>query len=222
MKNYLLRYLVLILIAATALCAQAANEERDTVYFYDTWEQMLEMAPSAMIVSPFIDVENPYEIDIYTMQDDYNLYGHLAATLGDSIWLVSTAYLQVTFGGDSDKPCGGRFLYVPLFFNDKVAYLMAPTYGIKEILFGPMEVTSSNDVDYYYIDFRNRELRKVSSSVLSELLEDYHDLKMRYEGMKDYKKPYMIEEYMFQYINRASQDVMLPSIVDLMCDASIK
>jgi hypothetical protein len=93
---------------------------------------------------------------------------------------------------------------------------MAPTYGIKEILFGPMEVTSSNDVDYYYFDFKNRELRKVSSSVLSELLEDYHDLQMRYEGMKDYKKKYMIEEFFMKYVDRASQDFMRPYIVDLV------
>ena len=213
MKKNLLRHLVLIVIAATALCAQAANEPRDTVYFYDTWKQMLTMEPAAMIVSPFID---PYEIDIYTTQDDYRLYDHLAATLGDSIWLVSTAYLQHSFEGDSDKPSGGRFLYVPLFFNEKVAYLMAPTYGIKEILFGPMEVNSSNDVDYYYIDFKKRELLKVSQSVLSELLEDYHDLKMRYEGMKDYKKKYMIEEFFMKYVDRASQDFMRPYIVDLV------
>ena len=216
MKNNLLRHLVLCLVAATALCASAANEPRDTVYFYDTWQQMLEMSPSAMIVSPIIEVENPYEVDIYTTQDDYRLYNHLAATIGDSIWLVSTSYLQSHFEGDSEKPCGGRFLYVPLFFNEKVAYLMAPTYGIKEILFGPIEVTSSNDVDYYYFDFKNRELRKVSSSVLSDLLEDYHDLQMRYEGMKDYKKKYMIEEFFMKYVDRASQDFMRPYIVDLV------
>ncbi len=216
MKKNLLRHLVLIVIAATALCAQAANEPRDTVYFYDTWKQMLEMEPAAMIVSPFIDIENPYEIDIYTTQNDYSLYDHLAATLGDSIWLVSTAYLQHHFKGDNEKPSGGRFMYVPLFFNEKVAYLMAPTYGVKEILFGPMEVNSSDDVDYYYFDFRKRELRKVNSSVLSELLEDYHDLKMRYEGMKDYKKKYMIEEFFMKYIDRASQDFMRPYIVDLV------
>ena len=216
MKNNLLRHLVLILVAVTALCARAANEPLDTVYFYDTWEQMLEMSPSAMIVGPFIDIENPYEIDIYATQDDYRLYDHLAATLGDSIWLVSTAYLQHHFEGDNEKPCGGRFLYVPLFFNEKVAYLMAPTYGIKQILFGPMEVTSINDVDYYYIDFRNRKLRMVNSSVLSELLEDYHDLQMRYEGMKDYKTKYRIEEFFMKYVDRASRDFMRPYIVDLV------
>ena len=216
MKNNLLRHLVLILIAATALCGRAANEPLDTVYFYDTWEQMLEMSPSAMIVSPFIDVENPFEIDIYASQDDYRLYNHVAATLGDSIWLVSTAYLQSHFEGDSEKPSGGRFMYVPLFFNEKVAYLIAPSYGIKQILFGPMEVSSSDDVDFYYIDFRKRELRKVTSSVLSELLEDYHDLKMRYEGMKDYKKKYMIEEFFMKYVDRASQDFKRPYIVDLV------
>ena len=34
MKKNLLRHLVLIVIAATALCAQAANEPRDTVYLF--------------------------------------------------------------------------------------------------------------------------------------------------------------------------------------------
>ena len=38
---------------------------------------------------------------------------------------------------------------------------------------------------------------------------------MRYEGMKDYKKREIIEDYFFKYIDRASQDVMHPYILDL-------
>ncbi len=216
MKKYLLLHLVLILVAiVTSLGAHAAQEPRDTVYFYDSWKTMLEMSPSVMLISPVIEAQTPYEIDIFTTTNDYSLYDHLAATLGDSIWLVSTSYLQTHFEGDVQKLCGGRFVFVPLFFNDKIAYAIGPSYGVKEYLFGQMESYSSDQVDYFYFDFKNRRLRKVTHEVLSELLEDYHDLQMRYEGMKDYKKKYMIEEFFMKYVDRASQDFMRPYIVDL-------
>ena len=47
-------------------------------------------------------------------------------------------------------------------------------------------------------------------------MTDYHDLKVRYEGMKDYKKRYIIEDYFYKYIDRASQDFMRPYILDLV------
>ena len=70
-------------VALQAVAVEA--EPRDTVYFYDTWRQMLYMEPSSMVVSPIIEAETPYAIDIYTTTSDYRLYDHMAATLGDSI-----------------------------------------------------------------------------------------------------------------------------------------
>ena len=70
--------------------------------------------------------------------------------------------------------------------------------------------------DFYYIDFINRVVKKVTPSYLSELLEDYHNLQMRYEGMKDYKKREIIEDYFLKYIDRASSDVMRPDILDIV------
>ena len=80
---------------------------------------------------------------------------------------------------------------------------------------GKLNVTGDK-LEYYYIDFVNREVLRVTPKVLSDLLEDYHDLQMRYEGMKDYKKSEIIEDYFFKYIDRAVNDVMRPSVLDLM------
>ena len=73
--------------------------------------------------------------------------------------------------------------YVPLVFTDKIAYIS---------LYSDFpEIKAEN----YYLDFKNRELLKVDSNVLSGLLEDYHDMQMRYEGMKDYKKYHIISDF---------------------------
>ena len=56
---------------------------------------------------------------------------------------------------------------------------------------------------------------RVTPEVLSRLLEDYHDLQMRYEGMKDYKKRPVIEDFFFQFVDRATEDLMRPFILDL-------
>ena len=59
-------------------------------------------------------------------------------------------------------------------------------------------------------------MERVTPKYLSHLLEDYQDLLMRYEGMKNYKKPEIIEDYFFKYIDRYTEDLMTPLIVDLV------
>ena len=216
MKNWI-RNMMLGVVAMVSLQAVATEEPHDTVYFYNTWEQIMAQDPVAMIVDPWIDPITPYEVIIESLNENYNEIiwdTHIAATLGDSIWLINSEYLQREFGEDARK----LDAFIPFFFNEKVAYAVFNSNpSVKDILFGRAEEDIANmDADYYYIDFKNRKVRRVTPSVLSELLEDYHDLQMRYEGMKDYKKPYIIEDYFFKFIDRATDDVMRPKILDLV------
>ena len=218
MKNRL-KFIVLAAIASMSLCATAQNMTvaYDTIYFYKTWEQMLYLQPSAYIVNPIIIAETPFEIYIETGYDEANQAiekDYLALSQGDSLFLINSNYIKDFFKGDV-KGLNG---FIPLFFNDKVAYLTANgPLTVKDILFG-------NDRDgvtpytqaFYYLDFVNRTVKHVTHSYLSELLTDYHDLKVRYEGMKDYKKQYVIEDYFYKYIDRATQDFMHPYILDLV------
>ena len=188
MKNWL-KYLMLVAVASMSL-QSIAQTEPDTLYFYKTWKQIMDLEPTAFIVNPIIDAYSPYEIYFITgyeevdksIQKDY-----MAVSQGDSIWLMNSEYLKTYFKGDVNGLDG----FIPMFFNDKVAYLTANgPVTVKEVLFG-----------------NNAE---------SELLTDFHDLKVRYEGMKDYKKQYVIEDYFYKYIDRASNDVMHPYILDLV------
>lgn len=218
MKNWI-RYAIVMVLAMCSLHAACQTEPRDTVYFYDSWEEMFDMNPSSMVISPIIEAETPYAIDIYTTTNDYRFYDHMAATLGDSIWLVSGTYLLMNFKGDVKH---FNYKFIPIFFNEKIAFITYVGYGdnlsLKNILFGDMgdEIDYSKIVDLYYIDFMKREVRKVTPEVLSELLEDYHDLQMRYEGMKDYKKRNIIADFFYKFVDRASQDFMRPYILDLV------
>lgn len=217
MKNWM-KILCLLAVASVSRVAHASDANvRDTVYFYETWEQMLNMTPAKMLVSPVIEAVTPFEVDIYTTTDDYRLYDYHAATLGDSIWLVSGVYLHNSFGGDiSDFSV---YKYYPVFFNEKVAYVVSLGYdgeqSLKNVLFGTTDNYEASAV-FYYLDFRNRQILKVTPTVLSKLLEDYHDLQMRYEGLKDYKKLDIIEDYFYQFLDRATDDIMRPKILDLV------
>jgi hypothetical protein len=220
MKNWL-GFILLVMVSSVAVPRAHAVEatRHDTVYFYDNWEQMINMAPCGLIVDPLIEAYTPYEVMIMTGDDilDAALTDkHIAATVDESIWLINSAYLKREFKGDTKKLNG----YMPVFFNDKVAFVMYVGYGdnlsLKQILYGDVEVDYEELVDFYYIDFLNRKVLKVTPTVLSSLLEDYHDLQMRYEGMKDYKKRYIIEDYFYKFIDRASNDIMRPYILDLV------
>ena len=206
------RRLILAICLLSCLPMQADTEPRDTVCFYETWEQMFDMAPVAMAVDPYMYF-GPYEMEFVTSDDKFNNDIHnsyLAATINDSIWFINSEYLRKHFKSSDAASLSN---YLPLFFDYKVAYAIgAANPSVAELLFGS---DGNIEIDYYYIDFVNRKVRRVNSSTLSQLLEDYHDLQMRYEGMKDYKKREIIEDYFFKYIDRASQDVMHPYILDL-------
>ena len=60
-----------------------------------------------------------------------------------------------------------------------------------------------------------KKVQKVTPEVLSNLLESYHDLQMRYEGMKNYNKREIIHDYFYKYVDRATEDFMRPFILDL-------
>ncbi len=217
----LLRYIAmatLLMASATAWGqTRAEGEALDTVYFYKTWQQMLEFNPEAYLINPFFDAVSPYEVYFATGDEKIDNMIHedyIAFSQGDSIWLINSEYLNKHFKGDSKHLNG----FAPVFFNQKTACVVAHApLSVKDILFGTNAdgVTSFTPV-YYNIDFLNQRVRRVNSDYLSELLEDYHDLQMRYEGMKDYKKDYIIEDYYFKYIDRASEDFMHPNILDLV------
>ena len=205
--------IVLMVLAMTSIQAVALTSEmpHDTIYFYNTWEQMFNEEPVIALVDPWIETITPYDVVITT--DDSRISDRVvAATLGDSIWLINTHYLRQNFGGDAKKLSD----FVPLYFNEKVAFVVSDAaMSVKDILFGPSE-DYYPEGDYFYIDFQNRKVLKVTPTVLSALLEEYHDLQMRYEGMKDYKKRHIIEDYFFKYVDRATQDFMRPTILELV------
>ena len=214
MKNWLQNIILLALMTMASLHATAAEEPRDTLYFYDTWEQMLYLEPVAMIINPFYDAYSPWELIIDTGDEQINealMKEHIAFSIGDSLWHISSDYLRNNFSGDASYFNG----FVSLFFNEKTAFVInSAQLSVKDVLFGRAEDDYS--FDYFNLDFLNHKVKRVTSGYLSELLEDYHDLQMRYEGMKDYKKFYIIEDYYFKYIDRATQDFMRPYIVDLV------
>ena len=194
--NRLTRHIALILFAMASIIAVAQEEPHDTVYFFENWYQVFDNEPAAMLAD--------FDIYAYSYAFEFETYNKV---LNDRI---KRQYIAAIVDVDL------RYLnhYVPLFFNDKIAY----TISVASVSFkDPIEEGDNvNSIDYYFIDFLNRKVQRVSPSVLSGLLEDYHDLQMRYEGMKDYRKRTIIEDYFFKYIERATQDVMRPYILDLV------
>ncbi len=216
MKDWIRSFLLLALTMAT-LHAVAVEVPHDTIYFYKTWEQMLYFEPSALIIDPIIDAVTPYEVYVETGSDEINKNiekEYISLSQGDSIWLINSDYLKKNFQGDVKGLDG----FIPVFFNDRVAFITGNgPLKLKDVIFGTnIDGVTSYTQAYYYIDFLNLQVNRLTHSYLSELLEKYHDLQMRYEGMKDYKKSYMIEEFFYKFIDRATEDPMQPYILDLM------
>ena len=207
----ILRYIALLTVAVafsqTVTAQEAEAEHRDTIYFFETWEQMLMNTPASIYDFPDELPPEPDEIHFHLEDDSLAHFvndKYMAAALGDSIWYINTRYLKDKFNLGTLTKQG----YLTLFFNEKVAYLLV-------FYIYPYE---GYDVFYYYLDFQNRKVLEVDQKVLSALLEDYPDLQMRYEGMKYNKKTDIIIDYFLKFIDRASTDVLRPDILDLVDD----
>jgi len=228
-----LRTLLLMLVAATAFIpvhaqliydwSREGDEVRDTVYLFQSWDGIMDLEADAMLINPLMLAYTPYDIEIRgddKESKDLITNQSIAALVNDSIWLINSKYLQKHFKGDAKKLDD----YVPLFYNDKVAFAVWIGYSTaKQILGGLLGDSEMFDndpytdpADYYYIDFDLMRVDKVDAKTLSSLLSDYPDLQMRYEGMKDYKEGYVIEDYFLQYIDRVTQDPTKPYILELI------
>lgn len=218
MKTIFRNIILLAFMALASFHASAYTVPHDTIYFYSTWQQILDVQPVAMIVDPVCDAVSPYEIYIETGLDNVNekiRKDYIALSQGDSLWLINGDYLKMNFGGDAKNING----FSPFFFDEKTAFVVSPRpLNVKDILLGNDVdgMTSYGTPEYYYIDFLNKRVERVTYTYLDKLLEDYRDLQMRYEGMKDYKKSYIIEDYFFKFVDRVSQDIMRPYILDLV------
>lgn len=211
MRNLTLN-ITIVLASLVSLQAKAAEEWSDTLFFYKTWQQVFETAPDTMIVGPVIDAFSPFELYFETgdkKADNRIKKEYIAATIGDTTWLINSHYLKEGFKGDSKKLHG----YVPLFFDEKVAYAVGEEYMYAEVGDMAFNVISTYN---YYIDFRSRKVLRIDSEKLSALLADYPDLRMRYEGMNDYKKTSIINDYFLKFVDRATEDPMRPDILKLV------
>ena len=211
MRNVLL-HIISFSFAMASLCAHAVEEPHDTLYFYVTWQHMLDMEPDTMIVDPMIDYYSPFEIYVETKDKRVNKRiknEYIAATVGDSTWVINSNYLRKRFKGDSKKLHG----YVPLFFNEKVAYAVGEECVYSEL--GDIAFNVVSTVNFY-IDFQKRKVIRVDSKKLSGLLADYPDLRMRYESVYKNRRYRVVKDFFFDFIDRASEDVTRPYILDLV------
>lgn len=210
-----------LMTIALAICslhcvALGIDVKKDTISFYSTWRQMLNKQPVFTMTEPDVKVYSQYDIYIASVDsiNDKINNQYIALSVGDSIWMINSVYIRKNFEGDVqyfDR-------YIPVIFNDKVAVVMASApLTIKELFDGTGEREGGNyTTAYFFLDFENRWIDRVTHTFLIDLLKDYHDLLMRYEGMRDYKKPHIIEDFLLRYIDRVEQDVTRPCIVDLI------
>lgn len=191
---------IMILTLAMAFSISSADGQ---VCFYDTWDQVFQNHPVGKSYISSVIWETDYEI--YFEKKGYpenkDVDKHIVATLDSTAWRINSKYLKNEFSGDGGLLRG----YVPLFFNDRVAYA----------IYLPWD-DFAGGLEYYYIDFQKRKVSKLTHKFLLKLLADYPDLKRRYESMKDNKNPDVIMNFFLDYVERACDDPMRPLILDLV------
>lgn len=183
---------------------------------------MMDQVADTIIINPDIEVYTPYDVEFTTSNKSVDsMLRNEAVTLavGDSIWYVNTYWLNDNFSGD----CGKMDDWAPVFFTEKIAFVQWGKYGPKfgltllGALLGDAELFNDSEPqpgDLYLINFDQASVDKIDYKYLSTLLEVYPDLRRRYLMMKDYKKPYMVQYYFMEYVNRLNDDPTAPFIID--------
>lgn len=217
MINWIRNILLVLLVTMTSSQAAAMYFITDTVYFYDSWEQILDNQPKAMMVGATLIPVSGSEVSISSGFNDTDVMirkEYIAFSLSDSLWFINSNFIKTHYKGDVKGFRG----FAPLYFNEKTAFAVSSApLSVYDVLFGNDEEGYTSRIpDYYYFDFRNRRIDRVTPEYLSSLLEDYRDLLMRYEGMSNYKNPEIIEDFFFKYIDRVTDDIMRPNILDLV------
>lgn len=69
MKQNLQNIVLALLLMMAALQSWSQTVPSDTVFFYKTWNQMLNKTPEAVIFNPLIDAYTPYEVYIETFDE---------------------------------------------------------------------------------------------------------------------------------------------------------
>lgn len=215
-------HIALILLTLSAFISSNAKAQTDTIYIYESWEAIFDSEPDAMLLNPTIDAYTPFDIDFNINESSMNQALHnetVALTVGDSIWMLNTHWLNKNFKGD----CRRMDHWVPLYFSAKIAFVTWTDYqiGLGRALLGGLlgdpylfaDESQFDNGDIYIIDFDDARVYKLDHKALSKLLEPYRDLKVRYESMKDYKKRHIIRTFFMEYINRLNDDPNVPFII---------
>ena len=210
--------LAILTLWATSMCAQEREyrARHDSLMVYQSWESIFNGIADTLIMNPEVLMYTPYDIEFDGIRKNINKMlkdETVAVALGDSLWFVNTNWLKKNFKGESKHMSH----YVPLYFSAKVAFVQwAGSSSLGWRFLEAMRNGEATADEYnkpgmiYLINFENGLVEKVDSKKLSELLSDYPDLQRRYESMRDYDKPYIINDFFLQYVQRLGQDPSVP------------
>ncbi len=193
-----------------AVVAMAVSAEpTDTLMVYKSWQAVADGRCDIRLVDPYIYVESPWEVYFDGDRDDVNraLYNDaVAVALGDSIWMINTERLKHHFDGNLSELAG----YAPMLFNDKAVMIehARPTASF-------WNDDTFTEPELYWVDFELGHVFKLNDKTMSSLLAPYHNLQMRYDGMKDRKKQDVIRYFLELYLRRIALDPEVPYLGEI-------
>ncbi len=206
-----------ILILALLAIGARAQIGTDTVMVYNSWDAIYDCRPDTVLINPDIIVHSAY---------DFEVKGHgkqlkkilkeqtVAIAIGDTTWLINSEYLKRNFKGEAK-----RFShFLPMYFNSDILFVQYTNARphFSTIMLGLLSGDPSYyDYDgdfyddevapFYLVDFDNAMVYLIDHNFLLSLLDDFPDLRRRYESMRDCGETYMVNSFFLDYVKRISR-----------------
>ncbi len=206
----------------------------DTLNVYNSWKSLYFTGPDTVAINPNIEVYSPFKFKFKPTEKDNKALKKMiekqsaVVSIADSVWFVNSHYLKDNFVGTYNKYLEE---YMPLYFNEKIMFFQfLPTEisylytevddfeglsyytGVGEEALYDTEYYGLVAVPHFLIDLDNKAVFLVDKELLLLLLEQYPDMKRRYEMMGDQDELYMVNQFFWDYVKRLSSD---PSVAPL-------
>ncbi len=208
---------IILLIVTLMLCASAGkaqsqsgdSERHDSLYVYLSWEAVWAGDADTVVLDPDATVYTPYDIEFRCDKKSLNNLikkDAVAVSLGDTLWMVNSRWLKKNDFEGSRRMRN----YVPLYISPKIAFVHWAGVSIPDFFYHDVDLSEfMEDSNLYIIAFDLKRMVLVNQKQLSFMLEEYPDLKIRYESLKSYKEQETITDYFLQYVDRINADPLV-------------
>lgn len=228
------KLITLIIAASVAATAMHAASRAERAYVYYSWQSVMQHQSDTVIEPIAVKLHSAYDMEVTPAGKADKTAKKLlkdkalAVAINDSLWLVNSKRLRAEYTGLALPYLSN---YLPLYFNSKIIYTQYSSGSDNSLLYDlasrvdndmtltqALQALTSYSFNYdnaylLIIDPAKLTVDILTSDLFSQMLTPYLPLRKRYEAMRYYQEPLIINYHFLQYIDLITRDDDVPPLL---------